>query len=299
VINAVYDASWATNANAAAATLATQRVITEMENLFTNNVTMTISFGFGAAGAGGAFEQEPNFSPTLTLGQMETLLHSHATASPQNTVLNTAVLHLPASYTNPKGSSGFYVNDGEYMALSGGVPQNADAINASINVGPDFPGQPWNYGTTGANGTIFFQGVMEHEITHAMGRIDYAFAFNGTGPPFLTPLDFYKYDPGTTTLDPTFVTTGFSYDGGTTQAPQQFSNQSDSADWGNAPGDSFNAFDGPFLALSSTDIAVMNALGWDSRSPGGPPSAVPEPATLSLLAVGGALVWFMRRRRYI
>ena len=38
---------------------------------------------------------------------------------------------------------------------------------------------------------------MEHEITHALGRVDYAFVGY---PTFLTPLNLARYDCGTTTL---------------------------------------------------------------------------------------------------
>jgi hypothetical protein len=290
VIVPTFDPTWFTNPNAAAATACVNRVITEIEGLFSNNATVNITFEFGQAGAGGAFEQEPNFSPTLTLSQVTTMMTNHANAHPENAVLNTAKAFYPSSYNNPNGSNGFYMNDAEYMALNNGAKQNGDLVNATISLGPDFPGQPWNYGTTGMNGTIFAQGVFEHEITHAMGRIDYAFA----GTPFLLPLDLYKYDPGTTTLDPLFNTTAFSYDGGTTQAAQEFANFSDSGDWGNANGDSFNAFDGPFLSMSQTDLNLMYALGWDPIVQQAP---VPEPAAIALLGIGLAGIAGARLRR--
>lgn len=299
IINAVYDSSWTTNnVNSAQATGVVNRVIGELEGLFSNNVNMTIKFYWDPAGssdAGGANEQEPNGTHTYSLSQVETMFKNHAAASPQNTVLNTAVNYYPSSYTNNNGSNLFHMNDGEYMALNNGAAQNSDTINASIHVGPDyFQGgwNGWNYGTTPVGNQIFLQGVLEHEMTHAMGRIDYAFA----GTPYLLPLDLYKYDPNTTTLDPYFNITGFSYNGGTTQAAQQFSNVSDSADWKNAPGDSFNYSDGSALSMSQTDLNLMYALGWDPPSPQGPVST-PEPATLLLLGQGLALFGFAWRNQ--
>jgi hypothetical protein len=65
VINAGYDASWATNPNSALATAVVNRVIGEFQNDFSNNVTMKIQFGWGevggqSVGAGGGAELEPN-----------------------------------------------------------------------------------------------------------------------------------------------------------------------------------------------------------------------------------------------
>lgn len=303
IINPVFDSSWVTNnpTNSANATAVVNRVIGELENDFTNNVNMTIEFRWSnqQKDAGGAYENEPNNTPLYSLSQVETMFTNHAAASPQNTVLNTAVNYYPTSYNNPYGSSSFYMNDGEYMALHNGVAQNNDTINAYVTVGPDyFQGgwNGWNYGTTPVSNQIFLQGVLEHEITHAMGRIDYAFA----GTPYLLPLDLYKYDPNTTTLDPGFNITGFSYNGGTTQAAQQFSNVSDSSDWKNAPGDSFNYSDGSALSISQTDLNVMYALGWDPPAPQLPPAATPEPCTLLLLGQGVALfgfAWRSQRKR--
>lgn len=309
-----FDSSWATNPNAAAATAVVLRVEAEYSSLFSNNATIHLQFGWTEVGgqpvgAGGGAELEPvnpgtPSNATYSLTQVETMLKADAAANPQNTVLNAAKAFFPATYNNPGGSSNFYINDAEYMAMNNGATQNSHSINAYVGFGADyFQGgfNGWNYGTSPVSNQLFFQGVVEHEIAHAMGRIDTAFynLFGLGNPPTLLPLDLYKYDGGTSTLDPTDTTTWFSTNGGATDQLQYNAN-SDTADWNNAPGDSFNAFDGASLSLSQTDLNEMYALGWNPFAPQGPPSSTPEPCTLLLLGQGVALfgfVWRNQRKR--
>ena len=77
-----------------------------------------------------------------------------------------------------------------------------------------------------------------------------------------------------------------------------FSNSSDSGDWINAFGDSYNAFisQGEFASVSAADLDLMCAEGWNDRAACGTPATpTPEPATLALL--GTSLLGFAAPRR--
>jgi hypothetical protein len=216
------------------------------------------------------------------LAQTETLFVNHAAAHPENVPINTAVPFLPATFPNPNGSSNFLITTAEQAALTGvssGLPSDGTI----------------GFGTSSSSGV--WAAFALHEIGHIMGRFDQAFASPpGGGPPILAPLDFFKYS--TTTpgqLDPTFSITNFSYDGGTTvPGGRQWSNISDSGDWLSPPSDPYNWETNGGAVLSSPDILLNEALGWDPAA-----SVVPEPSTFLAFGAGlaGLAVW--RRRRNV
>jgi hypothetical protein len=86
----------------------------------------------------------------------------------------------------------------------------------------------------------------------------------------------------------------FSIDGGTTSLKtfnDASSNGLDCRDWAPGTNDAFNQFSnsGVTNPVSAVDLRLMDVLGYDS--------AVPEPATVSLVALGLVLLVGVKKRR--
>lgn len=283
VITPIFEPSW--SSAPAGATAVVNNVISEYESDFINPVTLNIQFGWGdingsalPANAIGA-NNFPSF-PMYSLAQTTALMLGAVPLQPGNLALAVGASHLPATYPNPGGADTFFVSDAEYLALTG-TPQNADPVQAFTGYGTlKGTGFSWDFsGATPAAGHLDFTSTVEHEIAHAMGRADYAFASGkpGHAPPFLTPLDFYKYAPGTKKLDPKFSNTAFSIDGGVRELKLGtagiFDKTSDSSDWKNkgtcGGSDSFDAClnTGVWATVGPVDMTEMEALGWNPSAP--------------------------------
>jgi len=319
VINPIFDAAFPV----AARNVVTNMVIPEFEADFSNPVTINIAFGWGelagspiTRGAATVFDTSDFLSPFgpstgFTLAQTKAIYSGAAAGSGATTVLQTANANLPGAYPNGGCCGGttptnFFIPDAEYKALTGAA-LDADPIDGYTGYATNFCNpSSCAYDFSGGAppaGEIDFKAVVEHELSHAMSRVDFGFSSGvaGNSPPFLTPQDFLKYDCNTTTLDPKFSITCFSSDGGATN-PQgrTFSNQSDSGDWINANTDSFNAFafTGLQATVSTADIMLMCAEGWNDRAVCGTPAvATPEPGALALLGTSMLGLAAMRRRR--
>lgn len=298
VINATFDKAWQAENLASKGVLDAdvQSAIKTYESLFSNNVTINIEFKWGGVGTDKGSGTGAAATPTyglagaylhgLSLDATEQLFKTHAKAHPENKAINTAVHFLPASLPNPGGVATFNVGNPEYEALTATASTHLDSGVIDGVVG---------FGTKSTS--TFWTAFALHEISHVMGRTDYAFASKdgkGGNPPTLTPLDFFKYTTGTKTLDPTFSKTSFSINGGKTDL-ETFSNVSDSSDWlGTNKKDPYDAFGNGDATLTKVDITEMHALGWDPKS-----NAVPEPSSFALLGLGGVglAIGAYRRRR--
>ena len=126
---------------------------------------------------------------------------------------------------------------------------------------------PFTYDETAGvvGGTYDFVGVVEHEITEAMGRKFLSGELlNGTTSNYdLFDLMHY-FSPGVRNLDS--GTPGYaSVDSGVTSLGQLNTGTGDAGDWASSlPNDSFDAVSnvGVVNLFSNTDIQLMDALGW-------------------------------------
>ena len=154
-------------------------------------------------------------------------------------------------------------------------------------------------------GKIDFEGVATHEIGHALGFvsevdwIDYLMATGGSSDLYPTPLDLFRFDSAPTnfTTDPRNLVPGGSHilwDGrdGTAigmSTGVYYGDGRQASHWKDNNG--LGLMDptigyGELGVISANDLRAFDLIGWD---------VVPEPATLSLLLLGGLAL--LRRRR--
>ncbi|NNM57260.1 NF038122 family metalloprotease, partial [Acidocella sp.] len=169
-----------------------------------------------------------------------------------------AAANLPA--VDPAGTGYLQLTDAQAEALglmtgSAGPGQDGFVTFGSAGTLLDFS----TTGTSVPSDQYDFAGIAEHELTHALGRID----ANSGAPQFI--MDLYKYAaPGTLQTNGANLTY-ISVDGGTT-ALDTLSTTSDLSDWASSAGnDAFTAYANPgaLNTISSADMTLMSALGFN------------------------------------
>jgi hypothetical protein len=307
VFQNVFDNSW-TGTALAPAQAAVTAAESQLSSLFSNNVTLRIQFtSTSASGLADSNFNSTNFpspygSSNFSYGQIVTDLKNHYLAHPENAALAATVAHLPATIscffcnTGFNQPPNFFLPDAESLALTGAPVTQAGAgyaVEGFIRLNPNY-----NYDINPTDGiaanALDLTGIMLHEITHVMGRVDYAFAGSGgAADPFLTVLDLDRYYCGGTTLNFMASNACFSLDGGLTDL-RQFSAVSDTGDWDSAVMSANNAYInyGTVQGFQSADVLAMNALGWD---PVVSTQNTPEPTTLALAALALVGIGLFRR----
>jgi hypothetical protein len=230
---------------------------------FTNSITINLEFDAQALGTNtyGAINRlGPGGGIVVSYSTFKNGLESLASQEPNNSIFQQAVANLPA--TDPSGGAGFLLSQ-PYARLLGlsttsGNPDVIITLNTSLN---------WSYGPDVIS-------AMEHEISEGgMGR------FGGLGDQqgsHWAPMDLFRYN-ASGVRDYSDGRDGqaayFSYDGGATlslSAGLSFNNEYDSAGLKVNTKDvaDFNELDvfghGGTDTLSPTDIAILDALGWNS-----------------------------------
>jgi len=161
-----------------------------------------------------------------------------------------------ATMTDPTHGGRIYVASAEAKAL-GLMAPDAPGLDGVMGFSSRY-GFSYDPANRGVSGKFDFIGVVEHELTHALGRI----ALLGTG--YDSALDLFRYSAdGVHALSPT-TRAYFSVDGGHTNQAW-FATTSDLGDWASSPtADANNAFAtaGTPNVFSAVDIMEMNALGY-------------------------------------
>ena len=235
-----------------------------VSSVILDNVTFTIAIGYGEVGGtpitGNMLAQAISNSGALV--DYATLVNDLGMQSFLSADDRTFLGSLPA--TDPSNGGTWYLPIGQEKALGLVDPTTTEVdgvLGVSANFSYDF------YQADGIDpGTFDLVGLLEHEMTHAMGRV--------APPGFLTPLDLATYNPATGAPD---LVNGaadryFSIDGGATSLAG-VNGPSDSADLSGLDGNG-NPIDDPFNAIlspstlyswSSLDTTMMDVLGFTTE----------------------------------
>lgn len=259
-INIIWDSSTA-NAPAAWKT-DVQYAVNYFESLISTPITVNLRVGYGEAGGyslgSGTLGEEVGGAATyITASQFKSDLQNDVTS---DATVQSALAGLSG------GSNLLYITGAQEKAF-GMLPANGTEVDASVGFATD-PNQTlfaYSPNNLAVPGEYDFIGVVEHEMSHALGRVSYVGS--------TTSLDLFRYSaPGV--LAAAGTTSYFSVNGGVTNL-DNFIPSGDTGDWAAsggadsndayAPSDSVNVF-------SAADIAELNVLGYSLSTT--PPSAV-------------------------
>ncbi len=220
-----------------------QAAINILDSIFIANVTVKIKVGYGEYNGTALTNQnisEGGFTNGTTLSY--SALRADLIA---NSGIDSTSTSLPNT-ANVNGVSSFLISSSQER-IFGILPQaNTTATDDGIiGMGTNF------------TGNVLISGAL-HEITHALGRVDgqsslSLFRFTGPGSRLFT---------GGGTAVPAY----FSMNNGVTDIAD-FGRTSDPGDFLNGfrtPNDPFNEFVGNLATVTTTDIEIMDALGFRS-----------------------------------
>ncbi len=295
IITPTFDISITSDPNAAAIEGTINQAIQVYQSTFIDPINVTIKFQEMTTGLG----QSNFFFYNISYASYLNALKADATSANDA----TALAHLPNGPNNPVTGDAF-INvktanlravgiNGLNSGLAGGV-DGIIGLNTHIT----------DVGSPGSSGQFSLLATTEHEIDEVLGL---GSALPNIGNFFNQPLpeDLFRYDNlGNRSFSVASPAGGafFSIDGTTDLA--QFNNTNNGGDYGDwqssplPPGvapqvqDAF-ATPGSHPTLGVNEITALDVIGYDV-------AAVPEPASLSLMGVGGlalaGLGWWRRRR---
>jgi len=293
IIAPTFAASITTDPNAAAIEGVINSAIGFYENTFTDPITVAIEFGSQTSGLGTSTAGFYNVPYSTYLSALKADASTANDATANSLLANTA--------TNPvNGASTIDVKSANGRAVGLATPGFVDgSFDGSILVNTHIT----DVGSPGTAGLYSLFATVEHEIDEVLGL--------GSALPSLPlgtifPEDLFRYTSGgvrSFTSNPA-ATAFFSIDGTTDLA--QFDNQNDGGDFGDWQSnplpsgvqpqvqDAFGAPGAhPTLSLTSPETIALDVIGYNAVTP----TAVPEPATIALVALGFAALGFSRRRR--
>jgi len=271
VINVSYDQS--VSSLPAGFVAAINDVVSYYESIFTAPITVNIDVGYGSID-GQQLQSD-------ALGESETFLGDYSYSSIVNALAGvdaSAAASLPSSM--PVNGT-MWIGTAEAKALGLPLEQPSTDIDGFAGFSNVFP-FTYDPNNRAVSSAYDFIGVVEHEFTEVMGRID-LFGDSIGGTTGYSLLDMFHYTaPGHHTY--TGLTTNyFSANGGTTNLDYFNSNPAgDLGDWaGSAGADSYLAFTPTDEedTVSQSDITEMNALGYRlSGQTGSGSSTPPQPS---------------------
>lgn len=251
-------------------------VVAQYDALITDPVTVKINVGWGEENgnsiqAGAAGDNQSN-GTYMSYADLTKAMASKATT----TVDYAAAAALPAS--DITGGGKFYVPLALQKALgvqtpSAAVPDGYVGLSSAV---------AWSFSPSGqiAAGSFDAIGVLEHEISQVLGRVDYPGQGSATG--IYTPEDLFRYSAaGQRSL--VSGSGDFSIDGQTMLAA--FGNSGDASDWSaSVIGDVFgNATAGVADHWSANDYTMLDVLGY-TLDPSAPAAASATSNTLAAAA---------------
>jgi hypothetical protein len=305
VITPTFDASITGNANAAAIEGAINSAISTIDGLYSNNVTIPVTFTYNPASPGNLLSTN-QFYYGITYANYVALLQADSAANPSNTVLSTALANL-ASGNDANGANAMAIA-GSQLAMLG---LSSTPANSVININSN---QVFAFNRPVPSNQFDLIGGLEHELDEVLGGGGAGSTLNSiagscVGAPtgfFCNKyggLDLYRYSAtGTPSFTTSSVATAyFSVDGGVTHivAFNQNSN-GDFADFappGSGAGQLIqNAFNSTgqdeAYTTASPEYKMEESLGWNPVAS----SSVPEPTSFALVIAGLAVATVVRRR---
>ena len=265
-------------------------VVAQYDALVTDPITVKIDVGWGEENGNGiqagAVANNQSNGTYLSYADLTKAMASKATTAADRA--ETAA--LPAS--DITGGGEFYVPLALQKAL--GVQTSATALPDGY-VGLSSTAA-WSFSPSGqiAAGSFDAIGVLEHEISQVLGRVDYSGQGSATG--VYTPEDLFRYSAaGQRSL--TSGSGNFSIDGQTMLAA--FGNSGDASDWNaSVVGDVFgNATAGVADHWSKDDYTMLDVLGYTLD-----PSAAATPSatsTASALAANSTMSTFSPTKVFV
>ena len=241
--------------------IAVDAAVAYFDSLITSPITVAIMFSYGSLD--GQALKSNALGESSTNGNIETYasVKSLLTASATSSADSQSIANLPS--TDPTNGALFWVSDAEANAFGlGSQPgfNDPEVGFVALGSGDNFTYDPNNRAVSGAYDAI---GVLEHEISEALGRVSYLGASTANG--FYSPLDLFRYaSPGVRDL--TNTAGYFSVDGqNMLMAYNDPSNGGDAGDW-NSTGstDAFDASTPPGVegTISAADLLEIDLLGF-------------------------------------
>jgi len=275
-------------ANAAAAQTAWIAAANVFATNFTDNIHINIIVD-GVAGTS-VFGQSSTFLNSTTYANLRAKVVADAKSADDATAIGAGGSMTAADPVI--GTHTWWVSRAEAKAL-GLIPDDL-SNDGTTTFGA---GNAFTFSGPIAPGTFDFQGVAAHEISEVMGRLGISGGTIGSSVNSYSLIDDFAY----TGAGVRGLTTGpginFSIDNGTTLLKlfnNSLVNGLDTRDWAPGTNDAFNQFSnsGVVNPVSAVDLRNMDVIGYDLVAVG-----VPEPATLSLLALGFGLMAAVKKLR--